>query len=259
MICTQRIPTGKIILGLLAMLPLTAVPACNGGDGDGNTAQKPTGNTGNLAAIPLVLPKPRFSGTPKNVPPGTRVLIKKGPFKPRPPFLAPNGTTNVALNKPVIASDMEPVIGTLDLITDDNKEASEDAYVELGPGVQWAQVDLKGEYKIYAVVVWHEHKAAIVYHDVVVQVADDKDFITNVRTIYNNDHDNSAGQGIGSEWGYFETNEGLLIDAKGVKASFVRLYSNGSTGDDLNRYTEVAVYGLTTKPAKPAKATQPAK
>jgi hypothetical protein len=195
--------------------------------------------------IPLTLPKPRFSGTPKQVPPGTRVKPpEKGPAKARPKFFAPEGAKNVALKKPVIASDMEPVIGTLDLITDGSKEAVEDAYVELGPEVQHVQIDLEAEYKIYAIVFWHEHKDARVYKDVIVQVADDKDFITNVRTLFTNDHDNSAGQGLGQEWEYFETNEGKLVDCKGVKARFVRLYSNGSTADDLNRYTEVEVYGL---------------
>ena len=200
-----------------------------------------------LVPIRIDLPKARFPGTPKNVPPGTRVLIKKGPTRPRPSFLAPKGTENVALRKPVISSDKEPVVGELDLITDDIKEAAEDAHVVLGPGVQWVQIDLQAEYKIYAVVVWHEHKDPRVYHDVVIQVADDKDFITNVRTVYNNDHDNSAGMGVGQDWGCFETNEGLLVDCKGVKARYVRLSSNGSTGDDLNRYTEVAVYGLPAK------------
>ena len=202
---------------------------------------------GNLVPIPLVLPKPRFSGTPKNLPPGTRVKVTKGPTKPRPPFKAPKGVKNVALKKPVTASDMEPVIGTLDLVTDGSKEAVEDAYVELGPEVQWVQVDLEAVYKIYAVVLWHEHKDPRVYHDVVIQVADDKDFITNVRTIYTNDHDNSAGLGLGKEWEFFETNAGHLVDAKGIQARYIRCYSNGSTADDLNRYTELEVYALPGK------------
>jgi hypothetical protein len=219
---------------------VTTTDANAGGGNAAVTAPPPPGSE----AIPLKLPSPRFSGTPKNVPPGTRVIITKGPIKPRPPFYAPKGAVNVAAGKPVAASDMEPVIGKVTMVTDGNKEANEDAYVELGPGVQWVQVDLGKPFKIYAVVVWHEHKNPIVYKDVVVQVAKDKDFIDSVKTIYNNDDDNSAGQGIGEEWGFFETNEGLLIDAKGVTSRFVRLYSNGNTGDDLNRYTEVEVYAV---------------
>jgi len=83
--------------------------------------------------------------------------------------------------------------------------------------------------------------------DVIVQTADAPDFITNVRTLFNNDIDNSAGLGVGADMHYIETNKGELIDAKGSKARYVRLYSNGNTANDLNHYIEVEVYG---KPAK---------
>ncbi|MGB2821550.1 MAG: hypothetical protein WBF17_11250 [Phycisphaerae bacterium] len=200
-----------------------------------------------LVPIPLELPKPTVIPTPRNIPPKTRVKVPKGRWAPRGPFYAPKGVRNVALKKPVTGSDMEPVIGTLELITDGEREAGDDTYVELGFGVHYVQIDLQKMHSIHAVVVWHEFFDRRVYHDVIVQVADDKDFITNVRTLYNNDHDNSAGMGLGKDWGYFETHEGLLVDAKAVKARYVRLYSNGSTGDELNRYTEVAVFGLQAK------------
>ncbi len=232
----------------------TVIKAAPGDTSDANTAAVPPvavaiakAPAGDLEAIPLELPKPRFSGTPKNLPPGTRVKITKGPVKPREEFKAPKGVKNVALKKPVTSSDMEPVIGTLDLITDGSKEAVEDAYVELGPDIQWVQVDLEAEYKIYAIVTWHEHKDPRVYKDIVIQVADDKDFIENVHTVYSNDHDNSAGLGIGEAWEFFETNEGHLVDCKGIKARYVRVYSNGNTADDLNRYSEVEVYALPAK------------
>jgi len=74
-------------------------------------------------------------------------------------------------------------------------------------------------------------------------VADDADFNVNVRTLFNNDHDNSAGLGIGKDKEYIETYMGKLVDAKGVKARYIRLYSNGSTGSDMNHYIEVEVFG----------------
>ena len=199
----------------------------------------------NLVPLELKLPKPAFKGTPTHVPPGTN--LEKPRSGPRPPFLAPKGTENVALNKKVTASDSEPIIGTLKLVTDGDKEAGEGRYVELGPGVQWVQIDLGKKYAIYAVLLWHYHGTAQVCHDVVVQVTDDPDFISNVRTVFNNDHDNSAGLGLGDAKEYWETYEGKLIDAKGVVARYVRLYSNGSTADDMNHYTEVEVYGLPAK------------
>ena len=190
--------------------------------------------------IDIKLPKPVFIGTPQD----TRVPnLEKPRNEPRPPFLAPEGTTNVAFGKPVTSSDQEPIIGDLTYITDGDKEAADGCYVELGPLKQYVTIDLGAMFNIYAIVVWHHHMQAQVYFDVVVQVADDADIITNVRTVFNNDIDNSAGFGIGKNMHYTETNEGKLIDAKGVKARYVRLYSNGNTSDDLNRYTEVEVYG----------------
>jgi len=214
-------------------------------------------NKPGFVPIPLKLPKPRLVDTPKKVPPGTRAKLPTGGPQRRKPFLAPKGARNVAKGKPVTASDPEPVIGALDMVTDGNKEATEDAYVELGPAVQWVQIDLGKPLPVYAVVVWHEHKDRRVYHDVVIQVADDKDFITNVRALFNSDHDNSAGLGIGKDWGCLETEEGLLVDAKGVRARYVRLYSNGSTADDLNRYTEVEVFGLDDKAPTGAARAKP--
>jgi len=236
----------------LAMTGLI-VAALTAGAADQTPKTDAKAPAGNLEPTPLELPKPRIDGTPKNVPPGTRVKITDGPAKPRDSFLAPKGVKNVASKRPVAASDSEPVIGELAMITDGNKEADGSSYVELGPGVQWVQIDLGSAMPIHAIVLWHEHRQPVVYHDVIIQVSDDKDFITNVRTLFNNDHDNSAGLGIGEDWGYFETNEGLLVAARGVRARYVRLYSNGNTGgNDLNRYTEVEVYAV--PPGTPAAA-----
>jgi len=199
----------------------------------------------NLVPLEFKLPKPAFKGTPKHVPPGTN--LEKPRKGPRPPLMVPKGLKNVAAGKKVTSSDSEPIIGEIKFVTNGDKEASEGSYVELGPGLQWAQIDLRERYKIHAILVWHYHANAQVYHDVVVQVADDADFITNVRTVFNNDHDNSSGLGLGDAKEYWETYEGKLIDAKGIEARYVRLYSKGSTADDQNHYTEVEVYALPAK------------
>ena len=108
-------------------------------------------------------------------------------------------------------------------------------------------IDLKSKSNIYAIVVWHYHKQPRVYFDVIVQVADDPDFVSNVKTVFNNDHDNTSGLGVGKDMNYVETSEGKLIDAKGVQGRYVRLYSRGNNANDLNNYVEVEVYGTPVK------------
>ena len=225
----------KLYSIFLAFIIVSAIPA---------VSQDKQTQSEKLIPIEIKLPKPMFIGTPQNL--GVKKL-EKPLGKPRPPFLAPEGTKNVALGKPVSSTDEEPVIGEIDMITDGDKEAADGYFVELGPFQQHVTVDLEDKHDIFAIVMWHFHKQARVYFDVIVQVADDPDFITNVKTIFNNDLDNSAGLGVGNDYHYVETAEGKLIDAKGVQARYVRLYSNGNNNNDLNHWIEVAVYG---KPVK---------
>jgi len=194
--------------------------------------------------LELQLPKPRFIGTPKNI---KTPNLEPARNAPRPPIYVPEGTTNLALNKPVTASDKEPVIGEPAQVTDGDKEGVEGSYVEFGPGAQWVQIDLEKPANIYAIVIWHFHNEPRVYRDVVVQASDDPDFTSGVRTLFNNDHDNSSGLGVGKDFEYIETFEGKLLEVKGsVKARYLRFYSNGNTANEMNHYTEIEVYG---KPA----------
>jgi hypothetical protein len=194
-------------------------------------------------ALKTDLPKPLFVGTP--------VPIKVSNLEPartgkRPDFMVPAGTVNLARGKKVTSSDSDPVVGTLDLITDGDKEGDEGSWVELGPGKQWVQIDLEKDANIYAVVVWHFHSQARVYFDVVVQVSDDPKFEKGVTTIFNADAANELALGAGKDLAYIETYEGKLMDAKGVKGRYVRLYSKGNTTNKLNHYIEVEVFGKPT-------------
>lgn len=208
---------------------------------DVNKAETPLPLAGS-EPIPIVLPKPMFIGTPERFDGVTN--LEKPLGKPREPFYAPKGTTNVALHKPVTSSDEQPIIGEIAMLTDGDKEASDGSFVELGPGGQHIMIDLGSPHNIFAILIWHYHKQARVYKDVVVQVADDADFLTNVRTLFNNDNDNSSGYGVGHNLSYVETAEGKLIDAKGVVGRYVRCFSNGNSSNDLNNYIEVEVYGM---------------
>ncbi len=193
-----------------------------------------------LAPVEIRLPKPMFAGTPQDA---RMPNLERPRGGPRPPFLAPVGTTNVALGKPVSSSDPEPVIGSLEAITDGDKEAAEGSFVELSPGPQSVTIDLQERCEIDAVVVWHYHRWPRAYADVVVQVSDDPAFKTAVKTIFNNDTDGSLGLGAGRDLSYVETYEGKLMEGKGAQGRYVRLFSNGNTRDDLNHYIEVEVYG----------------
>lgn len=190
--------------------------------------------------LPLVLPKPLFVGTP--VPFKLSNLEKPSGVK-RPPFLAPAGTSNLARGKPVTASDAYPIIGEIPLVTDGDKAGTEGTYVELAPGLQWVQIDLGAPATLYAIACWHFHAQARAYHDVIVQVSDDPSFKSGVVTLFNNDWDNTAGFGAGKDLAYVETSEGRLINAKGVRARHLRLYSNGNTMSELNHYVEVEAFG----------------
>jgi hypothetical protein len=189
--------------------------------------------------LKLQLPKPMFIGTPRNI---NSPNLEKITGKPRGAFFVPAGTKLVSLNKPVIASDTQPVIGEVGCVTDGEKSGEDGYFVEFGPGKQYVQIDLKASQPLQAILAWHYHSQARVYRDVVVQVSDDKDFVSGVTTIFNNDHDNSSGLGIGKDREYIETFEGKLFDPRGSKARYVRLWSNGNTSNDMNHYVEVEVY-----------------
>ncbi len=189
--------------------------------------------------LKLELPKPLFAGTPKPI----QMPNLEPPNTKRAELMVPAGTVLLSKGAKVTSSDSQPVIGELSFLTDGDKTGVDGSYVELGPGLQWVQIDLGAPAKLAAVAVWHFHSQARVYHDVVVQVADDAEFTKNVRTLYNNDDDNSARLGKGSDRSYIETYAGRLIAAKGQTARYVRLYSNGNTSDELNHYCEVEVFG----------------
>jgi hypothetical protein len=192
--------------------------------------------------IPLVLqlPRPLLVGTPVPVKLPNMEAPRTGP---RPAFLVPAGTTNLALKKPVTASDSEPLLGDLSLLTDGDKNGEEGSYAEFGPGKQWVQIDLGAAHPLHVIAIWHFHSQARAYKDVVVQICDDAAFKKGVTTVWNSDLDNRHGFGAGKDPIYIDTYEGRLIDAKAATGRYVRLYSNGSTSSDLNHYIEVEIYG----------------
>lgn len=195
---------------------------------------------GDMEPIKIELPEPFFGGTPIDY---WSANLEPEDFKDRAPFMAPKGTSLISKGKTVTSSAKNPTLGELKMLVDGDKNYAKNSLIELGDGVQWVQVDLEAAKEIYAILVWHFHEGKRVYFDVVVQVSDDPEFKTGVTTVYNNDADNSAGLGVGKDKEYIENNKGRLIDAKGAKGRYVRLYTNGNTADDKSHYVEVEVFG----------------
>jgi hypothetical protein len=204
---------------------------------------------GNLVPLKYSVPKPVTIDTPRDFKPSATLepYAEKSPA----PLMVPDGCTNLAAKKKVASSDPVPVIGELSFVTDGDKDGS-DGFVELAPGKQWVQIDLENPADISAIVVWHYHSQARVYHSVVVQISDDAAFAKGVKTVFNNDFANALGFGAGKQLEYIDDYRGKAMpvkDEKGgpVRGRYVRLYSNGNTANDENHYIEVEVYG---KPVK---------
>ena len=68
--------------------------------------------------LKLKLPKPMFVGTPTNIRSANLEVITG---KSRGPFYVPKGTVLLSAKKKVTSSDMQPVIGELDMVTDGEK------------------------------------------------------------------------------------------------------------------------------------------
>lgn len=189
-------------------------------------------------------------GYPKGFvpPPNLRSLDK------RPDFMVPEGLVNLAKGCPVelIAGNPDGISGNLSRLTDWNKKSNEDDYVEFLPNdmLQTVQIDLGAEREIFCIVVWHYYKNAIVYRDVIVQTADDREMTKNAAIVFNNDYDNSAGMGVGKNQPYFAGWWGEIIDARpkgrlvqGRRGRYVRVSTCGGEAGEDTRFVEIAVYG----------------
>jgi len=235
----------KNTLHILTGLALVLTLASCGKKEETKAAAAPAAPAGDLVEIALEFPKPMFIGTP--VPAELPNLEKADPSKVVKTIMVPKGTTNLAKGKTVTSSDSAPIIGELSLVTDGDADGADGSFVELMPGKQWVQIDLGAASNVYKIAMWHYHKQAQAYIDVEVQVSDDPDFKAGVTTLFNSDHDDTSGMGKGTDPAYVETNHGRVIDAKGIKARYVRLWSNGNTSNDMNHYCEVQVYGTPAK------------
>ena len=233
----------KLILPALCAFSAIALTSCEKKSEATSETTAPASESpgGTVGGVPLKteLPPELIEGTPKpmNVP-----NLVQAPSK-EVEFLVPEGTVLLSKDKVVTSSDDNPIIGDLTLITDGDKDAGEGYFVELLDGPQWVQIDLEKSADISAIWLWHFHSQKRAYNDVIIQISDDPEFKTGVTTIYNNDYDDSSKLGKGTDHPYVESRFGLIASGKGTKGRYVRLYSNGSTSNEMNHYIEVEVYG----------------
>jgi hypothetical protein len=146
-------------------------------------------------------------------------------------------TANLAAGKPVTGSI---AIQNAAFITNGDKNTAN--YAGLEAGAQWIQIDLGQVYNLNQINVWHYFGDGRTYRDVIVKVSTSANFSSDVTTVFNNDADNSAGQGAGSDAEYAETSAGKSITFAPVSARYVRFWTNGSTSNQWNHYVEVEVY-----------------
>ncbi|OHA64275.1 MAG: hypothetical protein A2940_01525 [Candidatus Wildermuthbacteria bacterium RIFCSPLOWO2_01_FULL_48_29] len=166
-------------------------------------------------------------------------------------FLTKNLGSNVALGKTGISSSVPPQSGwpaQLPAITDGDAilYGTSSNYVPIGSGLQWVRIDLGELFSVSKVNVRHYYLGDRTYKDVVVQLSEDGSAWTN---IFNNDADNSAGQGAGKDAEYVDSSAGKdVVLGSPVQARYVRAWSNGSNASGDNFYVEIEVYGTYVAP-----------
>ena len=194
-------------------------------------------------AIKFELPPPHSSGTPKEIK-SDNLEPDPGPGKLRAPIMVePEYTKKLTTENTKVTTSEEAVTGDNDYVVDGDKTPDATSMLQLPGGLQWVQLDLGAEHTVSAVCVWHDQGDERVYKDVVVQISNDANFVDGVTTIFNNDHDNTAKLGKGTDKEYRERNDGRPMDAKLAKGRYVRCYSNGSTSEPVNNYIEIEVFG----------------
>ena len=194
-------------------------------------------------AIKFELPPPHSSGTPKEIK-SDNLEPDPGPGKLRPPIMVePEYAKKLTTENTKVTTSEEAVTGDNDYVVDGDKTPDATSMLQLPGGLQWVQLDLGAEHTVSAVCVWHDQGDERVYKDVIVQISNDANFVDGVTTIFNNDHDNTAKLGKGTDKEYRERNDGRPMDAKLTKGRYVRCYSNGSTSEPVNNYIEIEVFG----------------
>tara|TARA_R110001592_G_scaffold168786_1_gene405121 strand:+ start:146 stop:2092 length:1947 start_codon:yes stop_codon:yes gene_type:complete len=188
----------------------------------------------------ITYPEPSYGGTPLDY--WSPNLEEEG--HGAPVRNVPNEQARIiSRGRPVSSSNTKDPYADIGRLSDSKKDYSKENVIVLPPGPQWVQIHLEADYRITAVIVWHYYEDQRVYQDVAVRVSSRPDGKDGTM-LYNNDHDNSLGMGVGTDREYVEKYTGRYIDGKDAVGRYVRCFSNGNTANNNNHYIEVEVWGV---------------
>ncbi|WJH34829.1 discoidin domain-containing protein [Paenibacillus sp. CC-CFT747] len=169
---------------------------------------------------------------------------------------------NVAPGKTVTSNGTVSNGVPLSILTD----RATDSYVliSVADGPKWVQVDLTQAYPVSKINIRNDWGAssgtARTGRDIIVQLSNSPTFSSGVTTVFNNDADNTAGQGAGTDAPYLEPVDGSgkdIVLSTPISARYVRYWANGHirVNQDVhlvNTPIEIEVY------ANPGDSTPPA-
>src|SRR5215813_2235280 len=152
--------TSGLRISLCLAVVLNLVLACKSSAGDPPKE--------GLVPLENNLPALAFKGTPKDI--QLSSYVEPLSDKPRPPMMVPAGLKNLAPTAKLSSSVTNTSPDSLAKIVDGDKEAADSSIMFLRKGTQYVQMDLASSCELFAIVIWHAHNSAKVYHDVIVQV-----------------------------------------------------------------------------------------
>ncbi|WP_127588437.1 discoidin domain-containing protein [Paenibacillus koleovorans] len=166
----------------------------------------------------------------------------------------PNGRSMGAIQYPGatrsnLASGIAPTFSTIhndttpSKLTNGNTSSSDNVAVGNPGDIAYAQIDLGALKDVSQIKMWHYYTDGRTYKDVIVQLSQTPDFSSYVTTVFNNDQDNSAGQGSGSDATYAETSAGKTLMFAPVTARYARFWLGGNSVNGYNHFVELQVFG----------------
>lgn len=154
---------------------------------------------------------------------------------------------NVALDK--VPTFSSPIAQEAENGTDGVSNNS-NAWVGLTTtGLGWMQVDFGQSYDVDKIKLWQYFADGRTYHDVIVQLSNDPTFSSGVTTVFNNDTNNSAGQGVGTDSEYAESAAGKTMTFTKINARYARFWANGNSKINANSWVDAQVYSVSQTPA----------